>query len=265
MAWNHDDVSPNRSRDELLGEVVRRGEGLRRRRRLVGGLGGGLALVLAVGGVAAVVGSGDDRVTNLAAGGPTTTAAAFGPATGGTVFAVDAPTTTAGPEATTVTTRRAVVTTLPPAPEPTVVTTSPPAPPTTVAVNEPQCSAAQVEVTLAFPKSTYAVGEPVVGQASVRNRSGAPCYYFSYTQSMEFRNAGGTPVSPGSTMIADAFRATPLAPGQALGPAAVSWDQRACDPDPACPQAPPGTYTGFVSWSFDGPPIAATASFAIVP
>ena len=59
MAWNHDDVGPNRSRDELLAEVVRRGERLRRRQRLVGGMGGGIALLLAVAGVVAVVGPGD--------------------------------------------------------------------------------------------------------------------------------------------------------------------------------------------------------------
>lgn len=264
MAWNHDDVAPNRSHDELLGEVVRRGEGLRRRRRAFTGLGGCITLLLAVAGVAAVVGPGGEPATNLAAGGPTTTisGAVFGPATGGTVFGVEAPTTTAATDAPATTVARPVATTAveptvpdPTVPAPTVTTTPPPV--------RPRCSPDQMEITLTFAPS-YRPGEQVAGQAVLRNRSGAPCFYYSYTQSQEFKNTAGTPVSPGSALIADAFDETAFAPAQTLS-AAPTWDQKLCVSDPSCPQAPPGTYSATVSWSFDGPPITATGTFLLVP
>jgi len=271
LAWNHDDVRPNRSREELLGDVVRRGERLRRR-RTVTGLGGCIALLVAVAGMAAVAGVGEEPSTQLAAGGPSTTAsgAIFGPATGGTSLAVDAPTTTAVPDpttATTATTVRPVVTTVatntestdPPAAAP------PPEPATTIPEpSQPRCGPAQMQATLTFAKATYRPGEQVSGQAVLRNTSGAPCSYYSYTQSQQFRNAAGSPVGPGSALIADNFADTPFAPGQTLT-ATAEWDQQLCVTDPSCPQAPPGSYSATVSWSFDGPPVEVTTTFQLVP
>jgi hypothetical protein len=252
----------------LLGEVVRRGEWMRRRRRLTTGLGSGIAVLLAVAGVAAVAGSGDGTPTQLAAGGPTTTINQSLQATGGTTFAVDAPTTTTpAAELPTLTTAAPGVTTSAPvAPATTDPTTAPTLAPVTTVPGplQPRCSPAEMEATLTFSQPTYRAGQQAVGQGVLRNRSGAPCYYYSYTQSQEFKNAAGVAVAPGSALIADAFADTAFAPGQTLA-AAPTWDLTLCATNPACPPAPPGTYTATVSWSFDGPPISATATFQVVP
>jgi hypothetical protein len=277
LAWNHDDVSPNRSRDELLGEVVRRGERLRRRQRLVAGLGGSITVLLAVAGVAAIagVGPGDESSTQLAAGGRTTTSVAYlNPATGGTVFALDGPTTTAATPvpvagvAPTPTTVPTAGTTVLAVEEPTQApVTSPTAAVTTVAAAgpaQPRCSPATMSATITLAPS-YRQGEPIVGSAVLRNTSGAPCYYYSYTAGHAFKDANGTEVGPSSTLIADAFEDTPFATGQTLTDN-PSWDQQFCPAGTGtCSPAPPGTYTATVTWSFDGPPIQATATFTIVP
>ncbi len=268
MAWNHDDVEPNRSRDELLGEVVRRGEQLRLRRRVVTGLGGTIAVLLVVAGVVAVADPGRQPATQLAAGGRTTTTvagSAFGPVTGGTVFAVDAPTTSVAAVATTPTTAVTVVTTIPEAPATTIATTTtvPATPdPTVPTPLQPRCGPDQLEATLTFPQATYSPGQQVVGHAVLRNTSGAPCYYYGYTQSQQFHDAYGNVVSPGSALIADAFADTPFGPDATLT-ADPSWDQSLCAPDSSVclPAGPATTYSATVSWSFDGPPVEATASF----
>jgi len=232
------------------------------------GLGSSVAVLLAVAAVSAVVGVGDESTTQLAAGGPPPTVGpAFLPATGGAVFAVDAPSTTVEAQATTTIATAGPTTTVAEVVQPTVPvpTSAPAAPPTTVAPpGEPRCSADQMEPTVTLSAPSYRPGESVVAHATLRNRSGAPCYYYSYSVSQGFRDASGGAVAPTSAMIADAFQATPLAPGQTLT-SPPQWDQKICGSDPACPQAPPGTYTVFVSWSFDGPPIEATANFQLVP
>jgi hypothetical protein len=241
---------------------------MRRRRRLTTGLGSGIAVLLAVAGVAAVAGSGDGSPTQVAAGGPVTTSNQSLQATGGTIFAVDAPTTTSGAPTTAATAVPKVTTTAPALPEAT--DPDPTTAPTLAAVTtvagpaQPRCSPAEMEATLTFPQPTYRAGQQAVGQGVLRNRSGAPCYYYSYTQSQEFKNEAGVPVAPGSALIADAFADTAFAPGQTLS-AAPTWDLTLCATNPACPPAPPGTYIVTVSWSFDGPPITASASFQIVP
>ena len=267
MAWNHDDVRPNRSRDELLDDVVRRGERLRRHRRVVGGLGSGIAMLLAVAGVTAVVGPGSEPSTQLAATGPTSTLVQSlqSAATGGTTFALDAPTTTVSPVATTVaTTPRATATTVPAAsPDPTVTTVPGLTDSTIAAPLQPRCSPAQMQATMTIAPS-FRQGAPVVGQAVLRNLSGAPCFYYSTSTIQGFKNDQGTMVSHGSGMVADNFADTPFPATHTLT-ASPTWDQRMCGVDPSCPLAPPGTYTATVSWSFDGPPIEAVATFQIVP
>jgi len=247
LAWNHDDVAPNRSRDELLSDVVRRGERLRRRRRLAGSLGGGLAVVLMVAGIAAVAGTGGEPTTQLAAGGRTPTTIAAGPATGGTVFALQAPTTSA--DVAPPTTEVFVATTVA---EP-VTTVAPPArvPETTVpGPKQPRCGPGVMQATLTMP-TTFVAGQPVSGQAVLRNVSGAPCYYFSYTASREIVDSLGNPVAPGAALIADAFEDTAFAPGQTLTQA-VEWSQSV-----------PGSYVAKAGWSFDGPKVEATAPFTV--
>jgi hypothetical protein len=250
LAWNHDDVAPNRSRDELLGDVVRRGERIRRRRRLVAGLGGGVATLPMVAGVVAVAGTGGEPTTQLAAGGRASTTVAAGPVTGGTMFAVDAPTTTV--DEATPTTLEPVVTTVP-APVTTVATTVPPAvvpEPPAAGPTHPRCGPGVMQATITMA-STFAAGQPVSGQAVLRNTSGAPCYYFSYTVSQEITDSLGNPVVPGAALIADAFEDTPFGPAQTLNQP-VQWSQGV-----------PGSYVAKVTWSFDGPPVTATAAFVV--
>jgi len=246
LAWNHDDVAPNRSRDELLGDVVRRGERIRRRRRVFAGLGGGAAVVLMVAGIATVSGLGGEPTTQLAAGGRATTTVA--PVTGGTLFAVDQPTTSV--EVTPPTSRVPVATTVPEEP----VTTLAPAPtvPETIVPGpkEPRCGPAVMQATITMAP-TFVAGQPVTGQAVLRNTSGAPCYYYSYTATQEINDSLGNPVVPGSALIADAFEDTPFAPGQTLTQP-VQWSQSAA-----------GSYVARVSWSFDGPKVEAAAAFTV--
>ncbi|MEA2828182.1 MAG: hypothetical protein QOG43_2621 [Actinomycetota bacterium] len=247
MAWNHDDVAPNRSRDDLLSDVVRRGERIRSRRRLVGGLGGGVALLLAVAGVVTLAGTGREPSTQLAAGGRATTTLAV-PTTGGTMFAVDAPTTTV--DATLPTALEPVPTTVP---EPvTTVAAAPPAVPETTVPGpkQPRCGPGVMQATITMA-SSFAAGQPVSGQAVLRNTSGAPCYYFSYTARQEITDNLGNPVVPGAALIADAFEDTPFGPGQTLTQP-VQWSAGV-----------PGSYVAKVSWSFDGPPVEATATFVV--
>ncbi|HVF14403.1 MAG TPA: hypothetical protein VM942_07370 [Acidimicrobiales bacterium] len=265
-------MSPNRSREELLGDVVRRGEGLRRRRRTLVGLGSGIALLLVVAGVAAVVGSGREPATHVAAGGPATTLVPNLQANGagGTAVAVE-PTTTTTSAAVTVTTAptRATATTAAAAPVATnpAPTPDPPDPvpdPTVPPPKQPRCSPDQMEANLTLGQTSYRQGEQVTGQAVLRNRSGAPCYYYSYSQSTVFENAVGETVAPGAALIADAFADTAFAPDQTLT-ASPSWDLAICINSPTCSPAPPGAYTATVTWSFDGPPIRATATFQVAP
>ena len=107
----------------------------------------------------------------------------------------------------------------------------------------------QATITMAAP--TFVAGQPVSGQAVLRNTSGAPCYYYSYTATQEINHSDGTPAVPGSALIADAFEDTPFAPGQTLTQP-VSWAQGAV-----------GSYVARVSWSFDGPKVEATAAFTV--
>ncbi|MEA2973505.1 MAG: hypothetical protein QOG82_1963 [Actinomycetota bacterium] len=245
MAWNHDDVAPNRSRDELLTDVVRRGERIRRRRRVFAGLGGGAAVILMVAGIATVSGLGGEPSTQLAAGGRATTTVA--PITGGTVFALDQPTTSV--EVTTPTSRVPVATTVPEEP----VTTLAPAPtvPETVVAGPVRCGPAVMQATITMAAPTFVAGQPVSGQAVLRNTSGAPCFYASYTVTQEINDSLGNPVVPGSALIADAFEDTPFAPGQTLTQP-VQWSQSVA-----------GSYVAKVSWSFDGPKVEATAAFTV--
>ncbi len=241
MAWNHDDVGPNRSRDELLGDVVRRGERIRRRRRAAAGLGGGLAS-LALVGLVTVVGTGEPTTELATAGRSTTTGAHAGPATGGTIFAVEVP----GPTVETTATTLVPVTT---EVEPTVTTA---APATTLPPGpaQPRCGPAVLQAAITMAP-TFAAGEPVTGEAVLRNTSGGPCFYYSYTAGQEITDLDGNQVVPGSVLIADAFEDTPFAAGQTLTQP-VSWAASV-----------PGSYRATVRWSFDGPPVEVSATFTV--
>ena len=115
---------------------------------------------------------------------------------------------------------------------------------------QPRCGPGVMQATLTMA-STFAAGQPVSGQAVLRNTSGAPCYYFSYTVTQEITDSLGNPVVPGGGPHRRRLR------GHALRPRP--------DPDPAGPVEPgvPGSYVAKVSWSFDGPPVTATAAFVV--
>lgn len=138
--------------------------------------------------------------------------------------------------------------------------------PTTTAAGgaAPACSAAQLEVTATTDKTSYRPGETVRFQGILRNRSGAPCTYTSYTASSRIDGPSGTPVRPSAILVADAFRDTQLAAGATLSHPGT-WDQQACPSGGSCSQAPPGTYTARVGWGFSGPAVEGSAAFQLVP
>ena len=135
---------------------------------------------------------------------------------------------------------------------------------TTPSADRPPCSPSLLAVEVATDRATYRPGETVMVQATLRNRSGAPCYYTSYAGGHRIDGPGGQPVRPLAVFIADAFRDTPLAAGATLTQS-PTWDQQACPASPGaqCAQAAPGTYTVTVEWRFGGEPAAASASFRL--
>ena len=193
-------------------------------------------------------GTGGEPTTQLAAGGRATTTVA--PVTGGTVFALDAPTTSV--EVTPPTSRVPVATTVPDEPVTTLGAGRRPSPrrPIPAGPAQPRCGPAVMQATITMAP-TFVAGQPVSGQAVLRNTSGAPCYYSSYTATHEINDSLGNPVVPGSALIADAFEDTPFAPGQTLTQP-VQWSAGVA-----------GSYVAKVSWSFDGPKVEATAAFTV--
>jgi len=119
-----------------------------------------------------------------------------------------------------------------------------------------------VEVTT--DKATYRPGETVKVLATLRNISGAPCFYTNYVGEQRFETAAGSPIRPGSMFIADALKNSSLAPGATLTQS-PTWDQQACvaNPFPQCAPAPPGTYVVKIGWRF-GDPSEGSATFRLV-
>jgi len=118
-------------------------------------------------------------------------------------------------------------------------------------------------VEAATDKATYRPGERVQVRATLHNGSAVPCLYNSYMGGSHVVNAGGLEVAPSPVFIADAFKDTPLAAGATLTQS-PSWDQRTCSADGvSCAQAPPGTYTFKVSWTFEGPPVEGATTFRL--
>jgi hypothetical protein len=162
------------------------------------------------------------------------------------------PTTRSGSPSTTL--RRGVTTTVARG-----TTTSRPASPTTTSATAPPCTAAQIEITAATEKASYARNEKVKVDSTLRNRSADTCFFVSYSFSASFRDPRGDERNaynsnpPGSPD-------TPLAPGQVIR-ASATWDPLAC-PDPTCFAAPAGDYSVLVTWRFPGGPYTALRPFA---
>jgi len=253
LDWN--DGESTRSRGELLDRTVRRGEHLRRRRRLAWVAAAPLALLLiAVPLALARSDGGGERTTVAAAGGgapvstlapETTVAPPFSlptvpslPPTSSSATPPARPSPTTRPPQTATTARAATATTAPP-PLPTTSSTiddgRPPG---------PECEPSMFQTSLTFEKASYRPGETVRGTATFRNTSGRTCYSASYFGGTDVLDATGAQLTPGVRYVADAFEWTPMAAGESQT-RSVTWDQQDCRAQPStpCPQAPPGTYT----------------------
>ena len=280
MPWTE-----SRSRDEWLAEVRRRGERIRRRRQLAVSAVGAVALLVPGAAVVSLSSSGgSDRQLQVAVGGPGTTAT---PGTGiASVIGGDeaGPTTTvlaaaaaeslpaAPPLLSTTTTevhrRTSAVNGVPVAEDP-VVRPSPPttartganaaasgsaagaAPSTTVASTDPPlaaCPTADVKVTVALDKGTYAPGERVGWSSTLENRSGTTCLV-SGRAFFRVENSAGTTVGS-FAYTANYMLPVKAEPGKTITNTG-SWDQQDCS-GPACVQVPVGTYVVVAEWTEGG-------------
>lgn len=233
MAWNNDELT--RSRDQLLDRTVRRGEHLRRRRRLAWmGAAPAVLLLIAVPAAFARIGDEGDRTT-VAATGPASTIATVPPTS---VTTVPAPTTaparaTTVPPTTTAPPRTTTTTTEPPT---TTMTRDPRLPP------GPLCDESVIERTMTFDKATYKPGDVVKVTSTYKNISAQPCYTAGYFQSFNVYDSAGKQV----TQPVGAFVDTDSWVGFPAGKVEThqhEWDQlNRYDVDPPYPQVPPGTY-----------------------
>ena len=171
-----------------------------------------------------------------------------------TTTTVDATTTGVG-SATSTTARPGTTATSRPA----TTTTSRPGTTTTTA-GSPDCAASQIEVTATTDRTSYAAGQQVKVDSTLRNRSQATCFYAGHTFQVAIQDAVGRTIitfeiaSPGGSR-------SPFAPGATLT-GSVPWDQRSCQTQP-CPQPPPGPYLAAVKWIFAGGPYEAKAAFSL--
>jgi len=116
-------------------------------------------------------------------------------------------------------------------------------------------------------KATYRPGELVRAPATLRNRSGAPCIYDGYSGSSRFIGPSGQPVGDAGALIGEGgpgFGGPAIfAPGQTMTQS-QAFDQKICSDGARCAQAPPGTYTVAVDWTFSGSLIAGSKTFVLV-
>ena len=278
------------TRDEWLAEVRRRGEQLRRRRRIA--VGTVVAVVLVVPALAYVVRSGPgSRPISVTAAGPTgaTTPAAEppvpAPPTTGTTDPVATPTTEE------IHRRIEAINGSPVQPSPGApagddpvvhapttmasggagsgVASSPPvvSPPSTVPavpngelVVMPPCPAADVVVTVAVDQPAYKPGQTVKGTTTIKNLGPMTCL-LAPRENVTIDDAYGREVS--NFAVTQEYREpVQAAPGRTLT-ATFTWDERDCSASPCVP-APPGTYTVVARWTMPaatyGP---ATATFTV--
>lgn len=276
MSWTE-----SGTRDAWLAEVRRRGERIRRRRRVALSLTGAVVVLLPALALASLSGQRSaDRDVRVAAAGPGPTSAL--PFTPPPPSAVDEPPTTVPGETGTATPAppaqeptttaaapgrvgpvnevQVTPTTRAPADDPVVRTTIPspsgatgaPAgtvPTTTVPSDAPSpCPPSEVSVTVVVERSSYAPGEPVRGTTSITNRSSTTCL-LPPRESVHIEDASGKTV--GSFAYTMELRPPVVAaPGRTLT-GTFTWDQRTC-PGP-CAQVPAGTYVAVASWPLIGP------------
>jgi hypothetical protein len=240
---------PQRSEHELFEEVQRRAGTIRRgrRARLAAGL-GTVVGVLAV--ATALAQAGDDPSSEMQVVGPP-------PTTSTSILVTTLPPpplpTTTGPAPTTIA----------PAPAttraPTISTTRLPATSTstTVAVTLRQCDAADVVVTAAPERPSYARTERPTIVSTAVNRSSRPCEA-PLTKVVEFFDSAGRPaggVGVSISVSAEDVAGYTWAPGETLTgnmPGFLSCSDQPCLP---------GTYTAVMSFGpFRSPPATFTVT-----
>jgi hypothetical protein len=217
---------------------------------------GAAALILAVAGlVAAATHDPDEEMARGAAPVETTTSFPEPSSTTATLMTTTVPVVPTTRSASPFTTlRRGATTTIARG-----TTTSRPASPTTTSGAPPPCTPAQIEITAATEKASYARNEKVRVDSTLRNRSADTCFFVSYSFSASFRNPAGEELSAYNSNPAGSPN-RPFAPGQVIR-ASATWDPLACA-DPTCFAAPGGDYSVLVTWGFPGGPYTALRPFA---
>lgn len=275
MPWTE-----SRTRQEWLDDVKRRGERLRRRRRLTFATLAAVALVLPATALATFLGGSatDNREINLAVAGPpptgevagagatapapeetTTTTAAdqlrveaghgrTEPATPGSSVPADDPVlrrpgaTKPAPSGNSSSDPNTPISSEPAVPPPPTVS-----PPTT-APGAANCPSSDVRVTVTTDKTTYAPGETVRGSTTIANRSASACL-LPTRGFVRIINAAGRDVSGFAYTME--YRFPVLAePGKTFS-TPFTWDQRDCSGS-SCVQVPAGTYNVAADWTEGG-------------
>ena len=206
------------------------------------------AVVLLGAGVAAAVTYDDDDDTPAEQAAVTSTT---------TTSVADTTTTSVGLTTTTVAAGAGSTTTSRPA---RATTTRPPGPTTSTTRSSPDCTAAQIEVTVRTDKASYRPDQQVMVESTLRNRSSTPCFYAGHTFQVTIFDPANRSII-GFSMVTPGPERTRFQPTATLT-ASVPWDQRSCTTQP-CPQPPPGTYAAAVRWTFAGGPYEARATFAL--
>ena len=293
MPWTE-----SRSRDEWLAEVRRRGERIRRRRRLALSAVVAVALVgPAFAMVSYTAGGGGQRQLQVAAEGPPSTRAAAGPSLPAVIAEGQAlPTTTtlagaaalpevtapSGPLYSTTTTaevhRRvspingvpsygdSVVRATPSttSAENDSVRSSPVMPASPSSTLPPAdgglsaCPTGDVKVTVTVDKPSYAPGDTVSWSSTLENRSSTTCL-------MSGRAFFHVEDTAGKIVGSFAYTANYMLPVKAESGKTItntgSWDQQDCS-GPTCKQVAAGTYVVVAGWT-EGGPWVGRASFQI--
>ena len=255
MGWNDLQEPISGSRDELFDRVTTRGRWLRQRRQMTWAAVGVVA-VLAVAVPAATLVDGDRETSvEVATGAPPDSL--FSPATEGLpegaplpsppIEPLPFPGTTLAPSRGTPTTVRSTGPSPAPVPPPSPnaapgsLTSPPPAPAPTPEL--PNCTAADVQLTLAPEKPSWGPGEPVKLLHAMQNRSDHVCGYNASLMLAGY-DASGAAVGLGHSRINEYFFGdlAPLAPGQVVSET-LEWEHFTCYGSPAvCTPLPPGVY-----------------------
>jgi len=122
------------------------------------------------------------------------------------------------------------------------------------------CTATQIEVAATTDKRSYLPCEQVMFASTLRNRSSTTCFYAGYEFRAIYADPAGRAII-GFDLISPGTR-SPLAPGAVLT-GSVPFDQRACNAQPCQTLIPGPGYSVTATWTFQGGPYRAAATFAL--